>query len=255
MAQPIIKMMIKNKVVDPRSINVYDIDTKKLSEFCSENNTVASKNIFDSINRCNIVVLAIKPQLFSNVLSNIADSLKENDPVIISIAAGKTTEFISSFLDYNAKVARIFPNLNAEVGESISAYCGNKFVVKEQLSQIEAICKSFGQAVLLEEKLFPVFGVAAGCAPAYSFLFIDSLAKAARENGIPHDLANSIVTQVVLGSAKLLIDKSLAPTDVIKRVCSPGGTTIEGINSLNSDFFQDIIKKAFNASLEKDKLI
>ena len=178
MAQPIIRNVAEKNVFNKNDIYVYDIDREKLSSFCKKTEINVAESEAQIASECDVVVLCTKPQVFPELLPAIAGQLKENNPLVVSIAAGKTTDYISSVLDYDAPVARIFPNLNAQVGEAISAYTGNKFVNEEQLATVGEICSSFGEAKYMDESLFSVFGVLGGCVPAYAFMFIGALAKA-----------------------------------------------------------------------------
>ena len=253
MAQPIIQGIINRGVLEPENVVLFAVDTEKMNSFAESVGAAAADSAESDVKAADILMLAVKPQIMQNLLTELSAVLEEKKPSIISIAAGKTTEFIQSCLNYEAKIARIFPNLNAKVSESISAFCGNKNADADFLSVVEKIALSFGKAIALDEEYFPVFGVLAGCAPAYTFLYIKSLCDAAKEAGLPEDLAYKTAVQVVLGSAKLLSSVSESPETMIDRVCSPGGTTIEGIKSLKENSFQEIVSKAFNASLNRDK--
>lgn len=253
MAQPIISGIIENNVFSGENVILFDVDTVKLGSFAGSVGATTTDSAEASVWASDIVVLAVKPQIMEGLLKELSSALTLRKPAIISIAAGKTTEFINSCLDYDAPVARIFPNLNAKVSEAISAYCGNKFADAEFLATVEAIALSFGKAIQLDEQYFPVFGVLAGCAPAYTFLYIKGLTDAAVQAGLPYDLAYRTAIQVALGSAKLLDSVTETPEEMINRVCSPGGTTIEGIKTLKNNEFEEIIKKAFDASVNRDK--
>ena len=103
--------------------------------------------------------------------------LKEHDPLIISIAAGKTIETISSYLSYEPALVRVMPSINATIGASMSAYCANGRVSAEQKAFVAKLCSSIGEAVELDEKFFSAFGVIGGAAPAFAYMFIDELAR------------------------------------------------------------------------------
>ena len=199
------------------------------------------------------MVLCTKPQVFPDLLPAIADEMKKNNPLVVSIAAGKQTGWISSLLGYDARVARIFPNLNAEVGEAISAYTGNASVTEEEIETVGKICSSYGEAKYLPEELFSVFGVLGGCVPAYTFMYIGALAKAGVKNGLSDEIAREVAVQTVLGSAKLLKECGGDVDEWVKKVCSPGGTTIQGVTSLKDADFESTVCEAFEKSLKRDK--
>lgn len=252
MAQPIIRNCAEKNVFDKKNIYVYDIDRVKLGDFCKNLgiNTAESEN--DIAKNCDIVMLCTKPQVFPELLPKIKDALSENDPLIVSIAAGKTTDYIASLLGYDAKVARIFPNLNATVGEAVSAYTGNKNVSADELETVGKICASYGEAKELDESLFSVFGVLGGCVPAYAFMFIGALAKAGVADGLDNETARDVAVQAVLGSAKLLKECGGDIDEWVRKVCSPGGTTIEGVTSLKESDLDGVVRTAFHKSYMKD---
>jgi len=255
MAKPIIRGVIKNGLAccGDVYVYVYDIRRDDLTAFCADAGATAVYDYSGIIEVCELVVLAVKPQTLPEVLTETAAALKERRPLIVSIAAGKTTEYIASFLDYDAAVGRIFPNLNAEVKQAVSAYCVNAGACEKDREIIKEICETFGSAIELDESLFSVFGVLSGCAPAYTFMYIGALAKAAGENGLDADLALEVACLMAQGSAATLKHVGVEPEEMIRRVCSPGGTTIEGINYLRENGFEDTVKSAFRASYEKDK--
>lgn len=253
MAQPIIRNVAEKNVFDKKDIYVYDIDREKLDEFCKKTAINAADSEKFIAAECDAVVLCTKPQVFPELLSLISPVLEEKKPLIVSIAAGKTTDYIASFLNYDAPIARIFPNLNAQVGEAVSACTGNKFVTDAQLEKVEEICKSYGEAKRMDESLFPVFGVLGGCVPAYAFMFIGALAKAGEADGLDSETAREVAVQAVLGSAKLLKECGGDIEDWVKKVCSPGGTTIQGVTSLREDDLDGTVQKAFHKSFLRDK--
>lgn len=252
MAQPIIVQCKEKNVFDKNDIYVYDIDKVKLCDFCKKTEINVAENADDIAKNCDIVVLATKPQTFPELIPSISDSLKENAPLIVSIAAGKTTDYIKELAGDDARVARIFPNLNATVGEAVSAYTGNENVSDAELDMVGKICLSYGEAKQLPESLFSVFGVLGGCVPAYTFMFIGALAKAGASDGLDEETARDVAIQSVLGSAKLLKECGGNIDEWVKRVCSPGGTTIEGVTSLREADLDNIVKSAFHKSFMKD---
>lgn len=253
MATAIIKGVINSKLLNCNEINAFDICSDKVNELAEELKINICGSVDDLINISDAIVLAVKPNVFPSLLNDIKQLLKNKNSLIISIAAGKTIEFISQQLGYNAKIIRIMPNINATVGEAMSAYCCNELVSSKEICFAESFCASFGKAISLPESQFPIFGVIAGCAPAFSYMFIDSLARAAVKNGMAKSTALEIATQTVLGSAKQIAQSNLHPWELVDRVCSPGGTTIEGVNALQADSFEATIQKAVDASFEKDK--
>ncbi len=253
MATAIIKGVLASGMLKGEDIAIYDIATDKAEKLGKE----YSLNVFDSENevakKCDKVVLSVKPNVFPSLLSKIDGELKKNNPLIISIAAGKTIDFISECLSFDAKIIRVMPNINAKVGAAVSAYCGKDNVSETELGFVKDLCESFGIAVKISENLFSVYSAIGGCSPAFSYMFIDSLARAAVKNGMPKSVALEVATGAVLGSAKMILESQEHPWQLVDQVCSPGGTTIEGVTSLQNDGFESAVMDAVQAAIDKDK--
>ena len=143
-------------------------------------------------------------------------------------------------------------NINASVGGAMTAYCPNERVSAQEKAFLDTFCKSFGDAIELEENFFSQFAVLAGCVPAFAYKFVDEIARAGVQIGIRKDLALRIAAQTVLGSAAAVAQEDAHPYALIDRVCTPGGTTIEGIAALDALGFNDAVHQAVLASYGKD---
>ena len=253
MATAIIKGVIASGMLSGENIAVYDIAKEKAEALSKE----YGLKVFDSENeiaeKCDKIVLSVKPNVFPSLLNKIDAELKASDPLIISIAAGKTLEFISDCLSYDAKLVRVMPNINAKVGAAVSAYCGKDNVSQADLDFVKSLCESFGIAVNIEEKLFSTYSAIGGCSPAFAYMFIDSLARGAVKNGMPKNIALEVAAGAVLGSAKMILESQEHPWQLVDQVCSPGGTTIEGVTSLQNDGFESAVIDAVQAAIDKDK--
>ena len=144
------------------------------------------------------------------------------------------------------------PNINALVGEAVSAVCAGKNATADQAKTVCNLMACTGKVLELDETMFPLFGVLGGCSPAFVYMFIDALARAGVKHGMRKDQALQIATQSVLGSAKMIAECSEHPWELIDRVCSPGGTTIEGVLSLKADGLETAVQNAVDAAVEKD---
>lgn len=252
MATAIIGGAVTSEFLKGDEICVFDVDTSKAEYLNKEYGINGALTVETLAENCEFVVLAVKPQVFPTVLPQIKDSLDKT--TVVSIGAGKTLEYIGEFLNENTPIIRVMPNINAKVGASMSAVCKNDYTDNASLEFVKGLCKSFGEVMELPESQFPLFGVIAGCSPAYSFMFIDSMAREAVKNGMKKDEALKICAQAVLGSAKMILeDKDNNPWALINSVCSPGGTTIEGVAKLQSEGFDTAVMDAVKASLDKDK--
>lgn len=253
MASAIIKGIVKSGFMQGNQIAVYDKDNAKCEALSKE----YSVKIFSSENeiaeKCTAILLAVKPNVLSDVLLKIKDTVKEKYPLCLSIAAGKSIEFIQSALGFEARIIRIMPNINAVALEAICAYCGSEKAGEDDLAFAKSLCESFGKAVKIEEEKFSAYSAVGGCAPAFSYMFIDSLARAAVRNGMTKSDALFVAAQTVLGSAKMILESDEHPWELVDKVCSPAGTTIEGVLSLEENGFENAVMQAVISSFEKDR--
>lgn len=253
MASAIIKGIVESKVIKGENIYAYNPTESKTDNLAAKYGINKCKNAKEVVSFADYIVLAVKPNKISAVLNEINLELEKSNNVLISIAAGKTIEFIRDNLSHDNKIVRVMPNINAKVKESCTAYCANKKVTAGEKKKIEKIFGAVGTITEIDESMFPLFGVIAGCSPAFAYMFIDALARAAIKNGMKKDEALKFAAQSVYGSAKMISESDCHPFELIDRVCSPGGTTIEGVISLQKDGFESAVHNAVEAAVDKDK--
>ena len=253
MATAILNGVVKSQYVNGAEICVFDTCEEKANELKVSLGVEVLTSATEVAEKAQVVVLAVKPQVFPEVLPQIKDALSENNNALVSIGAGKTISYLCSFLESNTPVIRVMPNINAKVGASMSAVCKNDKVTYALLEFVKGLCQSFGDVIELPESQFSIFSVIAACSPAYTFMFIDSMARGAEKNGLKREDALKISAQAVLGSAKMMLESDDSPWALINSVCSPGGTTIEGVATLQNEEFDKAVMDAVQASYEKDK--
>ncbi|MGN0531758.1 MAG: pyrroline-5-carboxylate reductase [Eubacterium sp.] len=252
MGSAIINGVINSGVMTSDNIYVYDRYQPAMDAMVDKFGVNACNNEIDVVNNADAVILAVKPNIISSVLDSINAVLEQKSTLLISIAAGKTIDYIRSGLTHDNRIIRVMPNINAVVGEAMSAYTANNDATRQDKELVESVFGGVGKIIYLEEKEFPLFGVMGGCSPAFVYMFIDAMARAGVENGMKKDTALVVAAQAVLGSAKMIIESDRHPWELVDRVCSPGGTTIEGVISLQADGLESAVHNAINKSLEKD---
>lgn len=253
MTSAIISGAVSSGFEKGENIAVFNRTPEKAERLAAQYGLKIFESAPDVAKSCSCLVLGVKPNQLETVLSQIKPFCEKTKPLIISIAAGKTLEFYKERLYSEARIIRVMPNLNAAVGQSISAVCTNENCTQEDLDFAMGLCASFGRAVKLDESQFSAFSAIGGCSPAFAFMFIDSLARAAVKHSLPKDVALEISAQAVLGSAKMILESGSHPWELIDKVCSPGGTTIEGVLALEKDAFQSAVSDAVDAAYNKDK--
>lgn len=255
LASSILRGVIASEEIPAEEIVIFDLDIEKINDLREELGVhVATCSEYVAAN-CEYVFVAVKPKDFETVAKEISDDARANDTVLISTAAGTELNKIKGYLGYDAKVIRIMPNINAAVGESMTALCATDSVAYAEKEFAMNLCACFGGVIQLEEKYFSAFTAIAGSAPAFVYMFADALTNAGIKYGLPAKTAQDIAAQMLFGSAKQLLESSLSVSELIRNVCSPGGTTIEGVCSLKETGFENSVITAVDKTVEKDKLM
>ncbi len=199
-----------------------------------------------------VLVLAVKPHFYEEVIKEIADAVNENQ-MIVSIAPGKTLAWIEEKFGRKVKLVRTMPNTPALVKEGMTALCCNDIVTADEQKRICDLCETFGKVEVVPEKLMDVIPAVSGSSPAYVFMFIEALADAAVADGMPRAQAYTFAAQAVLGSAKMVLETGLHPGVLKDMVCSPGGTTIEAVQVLEEEGMRSAVMRAARACTRKAK--
>ena len=198
-----------------------------------------------------VVVLAVKPNQIEGILTtNIeANSTKK---LLVSIAAGIKISTLERYVP-DSRIIRVMPNVCCTVLESASSYTLGTKATKEDGEKVKEILEAIGIAFEVpEEKIDAVTGLS-GSSPAYMFMVIDALADGGVLMGLPRDVAIKLAAQTMLGSAKTVLETGKHPEDLKDSVCSPGGTTIEGVKVLEDYGMRAAFISAVQASAEKSK--
>lgn len=201
-----------------------------------------------------VVFLAVKPQQYELVINEIREALKP-EQIVVSIAPGKTIAWFKEKFGKDVKLVRTSPNTPALVKEGMTAICANEQVTAEECRAVVELCESFGKVEEIPESMMDAVLGAAGSSPAYVYMFIEAMADAAVAEGLPRAKAYKFAAQTVLGSAKMVLETGRHPGDLKDMVCSPAGTTIEGVQVLEESGMRAAVMKAVRATVKKAKQV
>ena len=211
---------------------------------------VYSESIESAVASADTVLLSVKPQNYPEVLEEISAIKSHKTKLYISIAAGITSDSVSETLG-GAVVIRVLPNIPMTIGNGVSAICRNPAASEESFSFVTDIFASAGSTLIIDEcEMNRIIGVTSS-SPAYVFKFIDAICKGAELQGLDRDALLSAVCDVVIGSALLLKNSSDAPSLLISRVASKGGTTERALNALEEADFDNMIAQAMIACTKR----
>ena len=207
----------------------------------------------DVVKNADVIVLAVKPQVLPGVLDEIK-SLPLEGKLFISIAAGLTLSWLRGSLG-PVPIVRVMPNINAKIRAATSLLCAGPDASEENVKTARDIFEAVGTVTEIPEHLFAAATAISGASPAFTYMYIDAMARAALRFGIPKKLALEIAASSVAGSAKMILESDEHPMSLADQVCSPAGTTIAGVVSLQKNAFESAVQQAVEAVILRDREI
>ncbi|UOE96026.1 pyrroline-5-carboxylate reductase [Alkalihalobacillus sp. LMS39] len=253
MAESIIAGLLVNDVMKPKQISVINKSDKERLAYLSEQYGISPTiNKATAVKEADILLLAMKPKHVTEAIEEIKAFTKE-DQLIISVAAGISTTYISELLGHNAGVIRTMPNTSAKVGESATAMSPGLYATEKEMTDAILLFEAIGTVTVVpEHKLDAVTGLA-GSGPAYLYYVIEAMEQAAAEIGLEKEEAHLLITQTLFGTAKRYKQTSKTAKQLYKEVMSPGGTTEAGLEILESHQFQEALVKCIARATERSK--
>ena len=204
---------------------------------------------------CDYVFLGVKPQMLADLLTELAPvlALRKTPGTIVSMAAGVAMADIQKMLGFDYPIIRIMPNTPVAVGSGVILYDTTEQVSMGMVAGFVSILSQAGLLNRLPEKLIDAGSALSGCGPAFAAMFAEALADGAVACGLPRDKAMTYAAQTMLGTAKLLLESGQHPGQLKDAVCSPGGSTIAGVDALESAAFRGAVMAAVEAAFERTK--
>jgi pyrroline-5-carboxylate reductase len=244
--------------VGASNIYVSDADNEKAKDFADKNsvNVITVKEVAE---KCDVIFLGVKPQVLKSVCSELAPIFKARKDhfVIVSMAAGVKLCDLEEMCEGDFPIIRIMPNIPASVGAGMILYTGNKNVTDEDFSEFTKSLEKAGMLDKIEEAKIDAASAISGCGPAFVFMFIEALADGGVKCGLPREKALLYAAETLFGSAKMVLETNEHPGKLKDAVCSPAGSTIEGVNALeNGSFRADVmnaVDKAYKRTVELGK--
>lgn len=252
MASAIMGGIIKNQIVPADEIigaDLYAPGREKVEKQFGIHVTSDNKEV---VEKADVIVLSVKPQFYEAVISEIRDIVRESQ-IVITIAPGKTLAWLAEKFAKDVKIVRTMPNTPALVGAGMTAMCPNEHMTEEEITYVRTLLESFGSVEIIPERLMDVVVSTSGSSPAYVFMMIEAMADAAVSGGMPRAQAYQFAAQAVMGSAKMVLETGKHPGELKDMVCSPAGTTIEAVRTLEEYGFRSAIIEAMKVCEEKSK--
>lgn len=233
--------------------NIYDVSFEAAQKLQSLTGAHVTQSVSELIKKSDLIIMAIKPYHYSNVLPLIA-ACDLTDKTIMTIAAGVSISKIQEALGPEVPIVRIMPNTPALVLMGMTAVCSNGKVEPSMFKATLELLSSFGKVIEIEneELIHAVIG-ASGSSPAYAYMFIDAIAKASVKEGLKYEDALVFAAQSVMGAAKMVLESGVDPVSLREAVCSPNGTTIEAVHKLQENGFENCVEEAVHAACDRSR--
>lgn len=250
MAEAILSGVLDRELASPEDIAVAEVVEARRGYLSERYGVRVTGDGKEAAGHGSLVVLAVKPQDLPTAMSGLRKSLTE-EQAALSIVAGATIKSIRKGLDHEG-VVRIMPNTPAQIGAGVSVWTATEKTPPERVEETRELLQAIGKEVYVPgEKYVDMATGLSGSGPAYVFLFIEALTDAGVQVGLSRDIAATLATQTVLGSAQLLQQSGRHPAELRNAVTSPGGTTAEGLMSLESNRFRAAVMEAVESAYEK----
>ena len=247
MGGAIARGLVASGTLGPSQLTVFDLNKQAVAPLVAQGMAAAESGPALVASGCDVVVLAVKPQVLPAVLAELAPYLTGR--LVVSIAAGVTLETLEEGLP-DARVVRVMPNLPLQVLSGATAVCPGSQATVSDTDIVRTLFGALGSAQVMTEAQLDVAGAVSGCGPAYFALFVDDLTRAGVRCGLPAVACREMVLATMRGVAQQLLDSGEHPRAYMEKVTSPGGTTAAGLEAMEWQLFQ-ACSEAVDAALER----
>lgn len=252
MAKAIIKGLIKDPHIK-RSTLIASAASEETLKYIEQilKITAASSNR-EVVKKSDLIFLAVKPQILEKVIKEIREEDLDGK-TFVAMSPGKSISWFEEQFKKPVALIRTAPNTPLMFSEGMTSICKNALTSQMKFDQVKEIFDQMGQTEVVDEKLLDTAMALSGSSPAFVFMFIEALADGAVAEGMPRSMAYKMAAQTVIGSGKMVLESGKLPSGLKDEVASPAGTTIEGIQVLESAGFRAAVMKALRECVAKSK--
>ena len=239
---------------NPSALYVSDATADKAEALARELGGGATDNETLSRNAY-YIFLGVKPQVMPRVLASLAPSLRAREDrfVLVSMAAGLSCKSLEAMVGFSCPIVRLMPNTPAAIGKGMILVCDNGKVSEDERREVRYALSFAGQVDPIDESLIDAASALSGCGPAFVYLFIEAMADGAVSCGLPRDKALTYAAQTLIGAAEMVKQTGQHPGALKDAVCSPAGSTIEGVRALEEGAFRSDVIKSIAAAYRKTR--
>lgn len=246
MAQAMAKGFVTSGALPGEAISACAKHWDKLQQTTGALGAVPCQDAAQVVERSDLVILAIKPYLIEEVLAPIGDKL--SGKVLLSVAAGWSFDRFEEILPAGVHHLTLMPNTPVAIGEGVLLLEEEHSLSPEELAQVKELLSALGEVATVPAAQMGIAGTITGCGPAYAAMFLEALGDAGVRHGLPRELSYRLAAQMLAGTGKLHLATSQHPGAMKDTVCSPGGTTIRGVEQLERHAFRSAVIDAITAA-------
>lgn len=252
MAEGIISAAVRDQLFKGSELVVYDPVERRRELMIQRFGVAVVLDNSQLVGESERIVIAVKPQSFAEVISPLADHVRQ-DQLIISIMAGVNTFRVESlFPQISARVVRVMPNLPILVGAGVSGICPGRFATSRDVSDVQTLFDAGGGSVLLkDESLIDAVTAVSGSGPAYFYYFVEAMVSGGVACGLSEDEALKLAAHTCLGAAKMMLETQEPPAELRRKVTSKGGTTQAALEFMNAAGVDKSIRGAVEAAFNR----
>ena len=247
MGSALVKGWISSKMIAPSLITAVDLDAAKLKKMASQLKIKAVLDAGKALKGAGLVLLAVKPQQMKELLGQKGGKFPPK-ALVVSIAAGVSTEQIEMGLPQGCPVVRVMPNTPALFGAGMAAVAAGKRAKTSHVKLVLDLFSAVGQAVRVTEDQMDMVTAVSGSGPAYVFHMIEAMTEAGVKGGLSPEVAHLLVAQTVFGAARMVLETGRSPAELRIQVTSPGGTTQAALAKMGEKGFKETVHAAIEAA-------
>jgi pyrroline-5-carboxylate reductase len=252
MASALVKGWVSSKLIPVSKITGVRSDASKIKQTASQLKIKVTTDAVSSLKGAQIVVLGVKPQKIKEVLGQVGNTIPKR-ALVVSIAAGVSTEQIEKLLPQGCPVIRVMPNTPSLLNAGMAAVAGGKRAKAAQVKLVLKLFAAVGKSIEVKEDQMDWVTAVSGSGPAYIFHMIEAMAEAGVNGGLSEKVALELVTQTVFGAARMAQETGKSPEELRVQVTSPGGTTQAALEKMSELGFKDLVAKAMAAAAKRSE--
>lgn len=250
MGSALVKGWISSKMITPSLMTAVDLDAAKLKKMASLFKIKAATDRAKALKDAALILLAVKPQQMKELLSQAGIQFPPK-ALVVSIAAGVSTEQIEKALPQGCPVVRVMPNTPALLGAGMAAVAGGRRAENSHIKLVLELFSAVGRAVQVTEDQMDLVTAVSGSGPAYIFHMVEAMTEAAVKGGLPPETAHQLVSQTVYGAARMVLETGRTPEELRVQVTSPGGTTQAALTKMAEKGFRETVHEAIEAATQR----